>query len=179
MKPRIVFLHGNQATHWSFAYAAWLKEELEKLGYPTFFETLPDSIIARSEYWMPFLENRVKVGENDVIVGWSSGGTAAMRYAENHKIKGSVLIAPSYTDLGDELEKQSGYFDKPWDWEAIRNNQDKIVLIHSDNDPYIPLEQFKFIIKQLHAKEINLPGKGHFVDEPTLPELLSYIQENY
>ena len=110
MKPRIVYVHGNQATHWSFAWAPWLKSELEKKGYPTFFETMPDSIIARSEYWLPFLEEYVKVGENDILVGWSSGAVAAMRYAEQHKIKGSVLIGACYTDLGDELEKQSGYW---------------------------------------------------------------------
>ena len=78
MKPRFVYIHGNQSTHWSFAFATWTKKKLEELGFETFFETMPDSIIARAEYWIPFLEDHIKVGENDVIIGWSSGGTAAM-----------------------------------------------------------------------------------------------------
>ena len=90
MKPRIVYIHGNGASHWSFAWAKWLKAELEKAGYETFFETMPDSVIARKEHWLPFIEHHVKAGENDVIVGWSSGALAAMRDAEVHKKSGGV-----------------------------------------------------------------------------------------
>ncbi|HSW80968.1 MAG TPA: alpha/beta fold hydrolase, partial [Candidatus Saccharimonas sp.] len=97
MKPRIIFVHGNQAMSWAFGWTPWFKAELDKLGFETFFETMPDSIIARAEYWLPFLADYVEVGENDVIVGWSSGALAAMRYAETHKIKGSVLISPAHT----------------------------------------------------------------------------------
>lgn len=57
---------------------------------------MPDSVIARSNYWLPFLEEHVKAGENDVLIDWSSGAVAAMRYAETHTIKGSILISPCY-----------------------------------------------------------------------------------
>ncbi len=105
MKPRIVYIHGNQTVHWSSSWSAWLQRELENAGYETFFETMPDSIMARSEYWLPFIKDHIKVGENDVIIGWSTGAVAAMRFAESNKLRGSVLISPCYTDLGDELEK--------------------------------------------------------------------------
>ncbi len=178
-KPRFIFIHGNQSTHWSFAWAPWLKSELEKLSFETFFETMPDSIIARSEYWLPFLKNKVRAGENDIIIGWSSGATAAMRYAEENRIRGSILVSPSYTDLNDELEKQSGYFDKPWQWSKIKANQAKIALIYGDDDPYIPLADFKFIAKQLNPIEIEVAGGKHFIRQRTFPELLQYIQGEY
>ena len=179
MKPRIVFVHGNQTTHWSFAWAALLQSELEKLGFETFFETMPDSIIARSEYWLPFLKEHVRVGENDVIVGWSSGAVAAMRYAEENKILGSVLVSPCYTDLGDEFEKQSGYYDKPWQWDKIRANQNKIALIWGDDDPYIPQEEFTFIAQHLDPAQIKIAGGGHFIEQDQFPELLEYIKKTY
>ena len=179
MKPRIIFIHGNQSTHWSFAWAKWLKEQLERAGYETCFETMPDSIIARSKYWLPFLEEQVKAGENDVIVGWSSGAVAAMRYAEAHKLRGSVLIGPCSTDLGDDLEKQSGYFDSPWDWAKIKANQQHIAIVHSDNDPYIPQEQFELIKKELTPDVIFLPGRKHFIEQDTFPEVLDYIVKTY
>jgi predicted alpha/beta hydrolase family esterase len=140
---------------------------------------MPDSIIARSEYWLPFLQNQLKVGEQDVLVGWSSGAVAAMRYAENHKIKGSILVSPSYTDLGDELEKQSAYFDKPWDWSAIKNNQDKIALFYGDDDPYIPQDEFKFIAEKLSSETHAIKGGKHFVERATFPELLKCIFDSY
>lgn len=179
MKPRIIFIHGNQTMHWNFAWTPWLKFELEKLGFETFFETMPDSIIARAAYWLPFLHDYVKAGENDVLMGWSSGATASMRYAENNKIKGSVLIAPSSSDLGDDLEKQSGYFDAPWNWEKIKSNQAKIALFHSDNDPYIPVTEFQSIAANLNPEEFNLSGRKHFIDDETFPELLEYIKQAY
>lgn len=179
MKTRFIFIHGNQSTHWSFAWAPWLKVELEKIGFETFFETMPDSIIARKEYWLPFMQDHIKIGANDVIIGWSSGAVAAMRYAESNKIKGTILVSPCYTDLGDELEKQSGYYSEPWQWENIKANQDKIALIHGDDDPYINQSEFEYIAQQLEPTTIKVSGGKHFIDQTEFPELLDYIKSNY
>lgn len=179
MKPRFIFIHGNGTTHWSFGWAPWLKTELEKLGFETFFETMPDSIIARSEYWLPFLKDKVKAGENDVLVGWSSGAVAAMRYAEDNRIKGSILVSPCYTDLGDDMEKQSGYYDTPWQWGKIKTNQEKIALIWGDDDPYIPQDEFDFIAKQLNPTQIKIHEGKHFGERTEFSELLKYIKDVY
>jgi predicted alpha/beta hydrolase family esterase len=177
--PRIVFLHGNETSHWSQSWAGWLKVELEKLGFETFFETMPDSIFARAEYWLPFIEDHIQAGENDVIVGWSSGATAAMRFAEDTKIRGSVLISPSYTDLGDEIENMSGYYDEPWRWDDIKKNQDKIALFYGNNDPFIPQKEFLHIAEKLDADKRMYSGAGHFIDQDTFPQLLEYIKQQY
>ncbi|MBI2611693.1 alpha/beta hydrolase [Candidatus Gottesmanbacteria bacterium] len=179
MKPRIIYIHGNQTTHWSFGWSPWLKKELDKKGYKTFFETFPDSIIARAKYWLPFLKLHVKAGANDVIVGWSSGAVAALRYAETNKIRGSILIAPSHTDLNDELERQSGYFKKPWNWQKIKANQSHIALVYSENDPYIPQKQFQFIAEKLKPTIIKVPKAKHFIERNTFPEVLEYILQTY
>lgn len=179
MNQRFVFIHGNQSTHWAFAWTPWLKDQLDNLGCETFFETMPDSIIARAEYWLPFMKEHIKIGESDTIIGWSSGAVAAMRYAENHAVKGLVLISPSYTDLGDELEKQSGYFDIPWQWDKIKANSHMIALITGDDDPYIPQDEFTTIAKELDATRIVIPNGGHFIERNEFPELLDYIRNTY
>lgn len=180
MKPRFVYIHGNETNHWSFAWASWLKTELETLGYETFFETMPDSIIARSKYWLPFMKDIVKVGSNDVIIGWSSGAVAAMRYAEDNKVLGSILVSPCYTDLnGDELEIQSGYYDKPWHWDKIRANQSHIALFYGDNDPYISQPEFEHIAKMLKPTTTKIPNGKHFVERSQFVELLEYIKKTY
>ncbi|HSX02161.1 MAG TPA: alpha/beta hydrolase [Candidatus Saccharimonadia bacterium] len=179
MKPRIIFIHGNQATNWRFAWTPWLKTELEQRGYDTTFETMPDSIIARAEYWLPCMQDFLKIGEQDVIVGWSSGAVAALRYAETHQIRGSVLVSPSYTDLGDALEKQSGYFDKPWDWAAIKANQAHIGLVYGDDDPYIPQAEFEHIAAELQPDVMKVAGGRHFIERQQLPEVLDYIEAKF
>ena len=179
MNPRIIFIHGNGAMSWQFAWTPWLKAELEKKGFETDFQLFPDSIIARAKYWLPFLQNYIKAGENDVLVGWSSGANAVMRYAEQYKIKGSVLVAPCYTDLGDELEKQSGYYDTPWNFASMKQNQEQVALFYSDNDEFIPVGEFESIAMQLQPEVHKFVGKGHFMNQETFPELLEYIVKTY
>lgn len=178
-KTRFIFIHGNGTTHWSFAWAGWLQQQLQQAGYETVFETMPDSVVARSEYWLPFLQDHLRVGEHDVLIGWSTGAVAAMRYAETHKIKGSILIGPCYTDLGDDMEKQSGYYDKLWDWEAIRANQHRIALFYGDDDPFIPQQEFVHIARQLQPEVHKMHAAGHFIERESFPELLDYITAVY
>lgn len=179
MKPRIIFIHGNGTSHWSFGFSKWLKANLDGEGFSTFFETFPDSINARSMYWIPFIKDYIRAGKNDVIIGWSSGAVAAMRYAEENKILGSVLIGPSYTDLGDESEKISGFFDKPWNWDSIQKNQEKIALFYGDDDPYIPQEQFEYIAQKLKPETYKIEGGKHFIEYQDFPSLLDYILKTY
>lgn len=179
MKPRFIFVHGNQTTDWCNPWTEWLKKKLDGMGFETVFQTMPDPHVAHRDIWLGYLQDELKVGAHDVIIGWSSGAVAAMRYAETHKILGSVLISPSYTDLGDDLEKQSGYYDTPWNWKAIKSNQKKIALVYGDDDPYIPQSEFAYIALHLGPEKLKLPGVGHFETRQDMPELLRYIEKAY
>ena len=177
--PRFIYLHGIGSMHWSFGFAPSLKREIEALGFETFFETMPDSIAARAQYWLPFLEHHVGAGENDVLIGWSTGALAAMRYAETHRIAGSILISPAHTDLGLESERFSGYFETPWNWPAIRANQERIAAFWGDDDPYIGQDEFAHVAAQLQPEAFPIPGGKHFVERTELPEVIAYIRETY
>lgn len=149
------------------------------MGFDTVFETMPDPMKARAEYWLPHLQDTLGVGENDILIGWSSGAVAAMRYAENHKILGSILVSPSYTDLDDEAEKLSGYFDTPWQWQKIKSNQKNIALMYGDDDPYIPQAEFAYIAVQLSPTKFKLFGQGHFEQRQDFPEIIDHIKRAY
>lgn len=172
---KIIFIHGNGSMRWSYAWTPWLKAELDKLGVANIFETFPDSIIARAQYWLPFLKDNLQADEQTILVGHSSGATASLRYAENNKILGSVLIGPSITDLNDDLEKQSGYFNEPWQWDKIKANQKFIGLFYSTDDPYIPASEFEEIKNRLMPETFAFTNRGHFMDS-TFSELLDYLK---
>ncbi len=157
----------------------WLKQKLDAKGYGTHFETMPDPQLARREYWLPHLQDNVKAGAGDVLIGWSSGAVAAMRYAESHKLLGSILISPCYTDLGEESERISGYYDDPWQWQAIKTNQKKIAVVFGDDDPYIPQSEFTYIALHLGPEKLKIPGGGHFERRQDFNELLRYIERTY
>src|SRR6476659_7718766 len=109
-KTRVVYIHGDQVMNWRWGWVAWLEQELTALGYDTFFELFPDSIEARARYWMPFLREHVKAGANDVLLGLSCVTLAAMRCAEETRLKGLVLVAPYYTH--DAAAR--GWVEQPW-----------------------------------------------------------------
>lgn len=174
---RVVYIHGNGTTHWSSAWAGWLKSNLEDAGFDTFFETMPDSVNARAEYWLPFMAHHIGIGSDDIVVGWSSGAVAAMRYAEARRVAGMVLVSPCHTDLGDDMEKQSGYFNEPWLWDAIRRNSPRISLITSDDDPFIPQGEFDTIAEELAVERVVVPSGGHFMGRSEFPDVLQAVEK--
>lgn len=97
----------------------YLKEKLEHLKVKVVASEFPDNQLARESYWLPFLKNVLKADEQSVLIGHSSGAIAAMRFAETNRLLGSVIVGGYHTDLGLAAEKQSGYFNWPWKWDAI------------------------------------------------------------
>ena len=171
---KVILIHGNGGGD---AYGGWLPyvaERLEELGLEVISKSFPDAVKARQSIWLPYIESLGTDGDT-VIVGHSSGAVAALRYAEGHHILGSVLVSACYTDLGDASEKVSGYYDHPWDWDAIRHNQRWIIQFASPNDPYIPIQEARYIQKHVRSKYHELAGRGHFMDN-SFPELVKVLR---
>ena len=98
-----------------------------------------------------------------------------MRYAEQYRVYGSVLVGVYYTDLGDANEKASGYFDKPWDWERIKANQNWIIQFASTDDPYISIAEAHFVRDRLNTDYHEFTNRGHFMI-PEFPELVEVVR---
>lgn len=175
-KPKIILVHGNGGTKASDFWFPKVKTELESAGLKVIAETMPDRVLARSSKWLPFLHDTLKADENTIIVGHSSGAVAAMRYAETTPIYGSVLVGASYTDLGDRAEKMSGYFNEPWDWRTIKANQKWIEQFASTDDPYIPIEEARFVHGTLGTTYHEDTDRGHYLGTD-FPELVSVIKQ--
>lgn len=179
-KIKVIIAPGNGGAKPSDNWFPYVKRELGKDGLEVIVREFPDSMLAREKYWIPFLKDELKADENSILVGHSSGAIAAMRYAEKNRILGSILIGTYHTDLGMENEKISGYFDRPWDWDAIKNNQKWIAIFASTNDPWIPIEEPRFLNQKLSADYFEYTDQGHFGGDyfkETFPELVSYIRK--
>lgn len=179
-KTKVIIIHGNQGGTGNDQWIPWLKFELEKRNFEVLNPTFPDNHGAKMSVWLPFLES-ISVDENTILVGWSSGAVAAMRYAERYRIRGSVLIGACHTDLNDELERLSGWYDEPWQWETIKSNQRWIAQFASIDDPVIPIDESRFVHERLGTEYHEYTDKKHFGwPEPmtTFPELLAVILGN-
>ena len=137
-KLKAIIVPGNGDDNPEDKWFPYVQKELTKLGIETINVKFPDPILARKEYWLPFLK-KLGADKNTILIGHSSGAIAAMRFAEKNKIFGSVLVGSYVSHLNNEDEKKSGYFDTPWNWSIIKNNQNWIIQFASTNDPFIPI----------------------------------------
>jgi predicted alpha/beta hydrolase family esterase len=172
---KVILIHGNGGSN---AYDVWLPQvaaDLRALGLTVSNESFPDAVKARAEYWLPFIE-QLGADADTVLIGHSSGAVAAMRYAQTHPILGSVLVAACHTDLGEASERVSGYYDAPWDWDAIKRHQQWVIQFASPDDPYIPIAEARHIAKHLGTKYYELPHRGHFQDQ-TFLELIKALRK--
>jgi len=137
---------------------------------------MPDPLLARESFWLPFMRDELVCDENTIIVGHSSGAAAAMRYAEQWPVGGLVLVGAYSSDLGDETEQRSGYFSRPWTWDIIRRNSPFVVQFGSTDDPYLPWHEQKIVADALGADFQQFCNRGHFTDAE-FPEVVLAIKE--
>jgi len=130
----------------------------------------PDPNRCRENIWIPFLRDEIKLDEDTIVVGHSSGAACAMRLLEDPsipKLRGVILVAAAYTDLGDEGERLSGYFNRPWKWDQMKDGADKISCFHGFDDHLIPVQEARHISEQMKGRNyeyIEMKGMSHFFE---------------
>ena len=149
---------------------------------------MPDTDNPKIEAWVSRIEKIVsQCDENTFFVGHSIGCQAIMRYLEksfpdkDEKIAGgAVFVAPWLTLTGLESEEEritsSPWVNTPIDFEKVRTHAKKFICIFSDNDPYVPVENWEMFSKNLGA-EIMIEKKiGHFSDDDKTKELPAALE---
>jgi predicted alpha/beta hydrolase family esterase len=177
---KAMIIPGNGNTDISDNWFPYIKRKLERLGLVVIAKNMPDPLLARKEFWIPFIEQNLGGDEDVILIGHSSGTVASLRYIEAHKVLGAVIVGAYYTDLGDEKERVSGYFDGIWKWNEIKNNSRWIVQFASKNDPYIPIEESRFIRDKLSTEYYEYENAGHFgvdVGKKEFPEIVEIIRK--
>jgi uncharacterized protein len=172
---KAIIIHGNGGCTAGDIWLPWLERELTALGIDVINQTFPDSIQARAAVWLPHLES-LGADEHTILIGHSSGAVAAMRYAESHRLLGSILVGVCHTDLGDSFEAASGYYRSPWQWDTIRTNQQWIAIYNSTDDPHIPIAEARFVAAQLRCSFFEFTDRGHFVDSRQFPEVVEFVR---
>uniref|UniRef100_A0A7S4P6J4 Peptidase S9 prolyl oligopeptidase catalytic domain-containing protein n=1 Tax=Paramoeba aestuarina TaxID=180227 RepID=A0A7S4P6J4_9EUKA len=82
---------------------------------------------------------------------------------EQYKTAGCILVSAYNSDLGDELERNSGYFSRPFDYKKMKENTPFIVQFHSESDHLVPVEVGREVARLLSPTEyIETKNDGHF-----------------
>ena len=170
----------------------WLASELAKEGLEV--ETLampnPDEPIITD--WVAKLNECVgkNPDENIIFVGHSIGSQAILRYLARLETTGLfggfVFIAPWLKVSGlktqEEIDIAKPWVETPIDSKKVSQHipKDKIIAIFSDDDPFVPKDNWELFEKFFGTKIIIESGKGHITAGEgvyTLPSVLQAILE--
>jgi len=151
-------------------------DSLVKMGVRVMMKDMPDPVLARENIWIPFTREVLGCDERTIIVGHSSGAECAMRYMEQYKVLGAVLVSPYITDLGSEIEAQSGYFDRPWLWDKMKENSEFVMQFSSHDDHLVPYDEQEQVHKSLRTELHEYHNEGHFLFD-TFPDLTKAIMK--
>ena len=136
---------------------------------------MPDPFEAKESEWIPFILDHLKVDESTIVIGHSSGAVCALRLLERTKLLGCVLVAACHTDLGEESERISGYYSRPWNWEVIRQNSIWILQFHSEDDPLIPIEEANYVAEHINSEYIKVQRSSHFFSPKDMGVVVSAL----
>lgn len=159
-----VILHGTSGSA-DHNWFPWLKTALETNGYKVWVPNLPSADRPNIQRYNYFLfDHGWEFNDETILIGHSSGAVAILGLLQalpiSVKVKASYLVGSFKDNLGrDDL---SELFAHPFDFDKIKQKSRAFYFIHSDNDPYCPLEHAQFLHAQIGGDLIILPGQKHF-----------------
>lgn len=127
--------------------------------------TLPNAEQPSLNLWSRFVQRECPfaINSDTLIIGHSSGAILALVIAQNNfEPIGGIVAVSVFHDNSLDWEPNNKLFDVRFEWDAIRTNTKKLLFVHSDDDPYVPLSQAKFVANSCKAEMIVLPEQGHF-----------------
>lgn len=162
---KVLLIHcwgGDGRSCWS----GWLADRLREIGVEVLAPDFPNTNFPKLEEWLNELRKHVKrFDENEewVLVGHSLGCPTILRllehFGENEKIKVGIFVAGFAKDLG--FSETRNFVENEFNWGKINKKCDRFVIINSDNDPYIELEEGKRMAKLLGGEFIVEHNAGH------------------
>lgn len=145
----------------------WLKGALEAKGLEVFVPAFPTPEGQGLEPWLNVLSPLTgKINNKTILIGHSLGTVFLLRLLERleQPVKLAVFVAgiagvkPIKNYVGDYAFSNGFNFD----WGKIKTNAKNFIVYHSDNDPYVDLENGKVLAKHLGVELTFIPNAGHF-----------------
>jgi len=179
-----VILHGTLGSP-DGNWFGWLKSELESKGLEVWSPNLPRAEQPSLKEWVSFVQTNCPfaIDQNTLVMGHSSGAILALILAQQNLVPvGAVVAVSVFHDNSLNWAPNNRLFDVTFNWDVIRKNASKLLFIHSDNDPYVPLSQAQFVAKNCQADIVVIADQGHFnleqsADYKQFPKLANLLLE--
>ncbi len=175
---------GDSRSCWSGSTA----DHFSSKGIDVIAPNFPDSSDPNLEAWIQKIRKTIdkfEAKDNWILVGHSLGCPTILRLLESFKedegAKAIILVAGFAKDLG--ISQIKNFVESEFNWRKIKSKTEKVIVINSDNDPYIKVEEGKRMAKLLDGELIIEHNAGHinegsgFSEYPRLIQLIEKIME--
>ena len=138
-----------------------MKKQLEAKGYQVWLPELPEAWRPDLKRYWEFLKD-FNFNNETILIGHSSG--AATIFGLLHKLLPEKQIGLAISVAGfykDEGWNCQALFKEKFDWWKIKNQAKKIIIVASDDDPYISMEQTNYLANKTNGKLVLLSGQKH------------------
>lgn len=179
---KVFIIHGHKGIP-NGAWRPWLMTELEKNGIYACALPMQGFESPNCKEWVSEIKRQVDLNSKDEIylVGHSLGGTAILSYLEENssqRIGGVVLVSTPIEKT--RILEINNFFEKSFNYENIKSKSQKFIVIHGENDTYVPSILADKLSKSLDCELILIPNGGHLSGSEgfhSLPEVLKSLLE--
>lgn len=164
MKKALI-LHGTGGSSQE-NWFPWLKSQLEEHGFTVWCPDLPESDTPSILRYNEFILGNVdfQLDSETILIGHSSGAVAILGLLEalpsEMKVQSCYLVGSFKDDL--DWDALIELFIQPFDFEKIKTRSLSWHFLHSDDDPYCPLDHAEYLHSKIGGDLIVLPGQKHF-----------------
>ena len=163
---RASIIHGYGATpedHWF----GWLAGQLRADGIPTTIPALPNPQAPDPAQWTDAV--RTDLGtpdEHSIVVAHSLGCLTVLRHLRSLPSPwrlGTLVLVSGFVDRLPALPDLNAYIGHGCDVTGLGNHVDRLTIIRSDADPYVPPGHTDRLADLLGISVQVVPGAGHFL----------------
>ncbi len=181
---KVFIVHGFEGIP-NGEWRPWLMGKLEQQEIYACVLAMPTPEHPVCAEWVDEISRHIEraAGDEIYLVGHSLGVPAILRYLESEpakQISGAVLVSgPSEKNDNRAIDN---FLDKNFDFKKIKSRCEKFAVIHGDNDPYVPLDNARYLSKELNGELIIIANGGHLNGSSgwhELPQCLDALHKMY
>jgi len=160
---KVFIIHGFDGSP-NGGWRPWLMGELAKQNVYACALSMPTPAHPICAVWVDEILRHIQqnVDEDIYLIGHSLGVPTILRCLEGQltkQISGAILVS-GRIEKNNNKEIDS-FLDKKFDFEKIKLNCEDFIIIHGDNDPNVPLDNARFLSKELNCELIIVENGGH------------------
>ncbi len=164
LSKRALLLHGTDG-HPEENWLPWARQRLESAAVEVDVPALPTPADHSLQHWTDAFLAQTRVRDYAICVAHSLGVSFALRLVESELAHFDVLVSVAgcvgRTNIARFDALNRSFLSAPFEWRRLRGRIGEIVIVYSDDDPYIDVAQSEQLARDLAATTIVLHSAGH------------------